>query len=167
MAVTFDDLSKMIGQYPKIAHCLGGVDEARITAAEDVLGVRFPDSYREFLRRFGRLNFGGSEFYGLEQHLLDVHQSSCVKNTLWERKMGDFPYSLVVIYNTGWEGEVFCLDTSQMSEDNECPVVNWIGGMEESHQPREVIAHTFLDFMIEYVGQGIERYERREGLRKD
>ena len=165
--VTFDKVSRMIAEYPKLTHCLGGVDEARIAAAESILGIRFPNSYREFLRRFGRLNFGSSEFYGLEQHLLDVRQSSCVEQTLWARDMGRFPRPLVIIYDTGWEGEVLCLDTSQMNEDNECPVVNWVGGMEESHQPRRVIASTYLGFLTDYIQQAIGRHERRQAMKPD
>lgn len=167
MGRTFDELSQLIGKYPRKFHCLGGVGDKRIDVAEELLGIRFPSSYREFLRRFGRVNYLSEEFFGLEQHLLDLNQTSCVQYTLWERNSIDFPNSYIVIYNTGWEGEVFCLDTNKISKDNECPIVNWIGGMKQSEQPLEVIADTYIDFIVNYIERAVERYEQRANQKND
>jgi len=161
MGGTFDDLSLMIGKYPKKVHCLGGVGNKRIKDAENILELQFPKSFREFLRRYGRLNYVGLEFYGLEQHLIDLTQSSCIKNTLLERKLKDFPKSHVVIYNTGWEGELFCLDTNNM-RDCECPIVNWISGAKFVNQPNEVISNSYIDFLVDFVRQALNRHERRK-----
>lgn len=93
-----------------------------IDKAERFLDVRFPDDYREFLKRWGTLSIGPFEFYGL---CGDDFINSSVPDAIWftnlERKNQGFPKELVVFYNDEGD-EYYCLDTSNSKKSH---VVVW------------------------------------------
>jgi hypothetical protein len=63
------------------------------------------------------------------QHLVS-YQSNIISNTLEERKINtdpSFPQYLIPIHALG-NGELSCLDISQMNEEGECPIVAWYFG---------------------------------------
>ncbi len=85
--------------------------DALIAAAERHLGLTFPESFKEFQRRFGALGFGGSEFLGLVNENFDTNSDPCaVASTLSARKAGGLPAAFVNIYNLG-DGTSYVLDT--------------------------------------------------------
>lgn len=100
----------------------GPASPADIEAAESALGVGLPWSYCEFLKRHNGGRLPGEFVYGVppnERHL------DTVELTLFERGNTDgFPPGLVVLRPDG-RGNYFCLDTQQLGEDAECPVVFW------------------------------------------
>ena len=116
--------------------------------AEGELEVTFPDSYREFLRNYGAGSFGVEAVYGLGV------PPDKLPNVVWAteqlRKSDDFfPGDLVVIQDTG-QGDILCLATSRM-KDNECPVVQWIPEMSFEEQMFETINSTFAHFLLALV----------------
>lgn len=76
---------------------LGPRPEVLIEQAEAALNLRFPPSYRSFLKRYGTCAFGGSEYYGIVD---DDFVNSSIPNGIWltlvERKSSDLPSSLRV-----------------------------------------------------------------------
>src|SRR5919204_204488 len=121
--VTIAKAAEIIDANADLADFVGGVPFEEIWVAENELGVTFPDSYREFLQRYGAGSFGGEPVYGLGVPPDDL------PNVVWAteqlRKSDDFfPGDLVVIQDTG-QYDILCLATSRM-RDNECPVVQWI-----------------------------------------
>ncbi|MBO0836355.1 MAG: SMI1/KNR4 family protein, partial [Actinobacteria bacterium] len=74
-----------------------GVQGEEIVAVEHYLGVKFPASYREFLKRVGWCSFGGREFYGITPGgVTATSVPSVVFATRSERQHG-LPESFLVI----------------------------------------------------------------------
>jgi len=131
-----------------------GIPFEEVWVAENQLGVTFPDSYREFLQRYGAGSFGGQIIYGL-----GVPPDS-LPNVVWAtealRASDDFfPADLVVIQDTG-EGDLLCLATSRMNDENECPVVQWIPEMSFEEQMFEQINSTFAHFLLKLARKAVE-----------
>jgi antitoxin YobK len=122
----------------------GPQPESRIACAEQLLGLVFPPTYREFLERLGCGSIFGEEFYGL------VHadfEFSCVPNGVWvtldERCTARLPRSLIVVGATGYGG-LYAIDTSQKNEAGESPVVEWWLGSPPS---QAIVAEDFGTFL--------------------
>ena len=143
-----------------------------INKAEKALGVCLSESYKVFLKEVGCGGVGSLEIYGIIEdedfNIKDI-PFVAVPNAIWSTLQWhrDFnhPLYLVIIYNVG-EGTLYCLDTSQMNEEGECPVVAWpIGGYEMTPK-LEVIAPDFGAFFLDMVKRQIaykEECKRCEG----
>lgn len=136
----------IIDSFPDLVQLAGPVPFEEVWVAEGQLAVTFPDSYREFLQKYGAGSVGGSDVYGLGV------PASGLPNVIYAteimRASDDFfPGDLVVIQDTG-EGDILCLATSRMNEDNECPVVQWIPEMSFEEQAFEVVNKTFAGFLL-------------------
>ncbi|MFC4775750.1 SMI1/KNR4 family protein [Paenibacillus sp. GCM10023252] len=136
-----------IKQHPELSDFNGGVPEEIVVKAEKLLGLKFPESYRDFLLQFGVGNFGFIEIYGI---INDDFYNSGVPDAVWytlqEREEVNFPLNLIVIHDTSG-GELFCLDTSQPN----APVVTYHIGYDIEVQTYEVIANDFGEFLLERV----------------
>ena len=132
-----------------LAEFVGPVAYEEVWVAEGQLGVTFPDSYREFLQKYGAGSFGGHQIYGLG--VPDTGLPNVVWATEAVRASDDFfPADMVVIQDTG-QGDLLCLATARMREDNECPVVQWIPEMSFEEQAFEEINSTFAHFLLRIV----------------
>jgi hypothetical protein len=132
-----------------LAGFVGGAPFEEVWVAEGQLGVTFPDSYREFLQKYGAGSFGGQGIYGLGAP--DTGLPNVVWATEAVRASDDFfPGDLVVIQDTG-QGDLLCLATSRMNEERECPVVQWIPEMSFEEQAFEVVNSTFAHFLLRIV----------------
>ena len=132
-----------------LAGFVGAVPFEEVWVAEGQLGVTFPDSYRQFLQTYGAGSFGGQDIYGLG--VPDTGLPNVVWATEAVRASDDFfPGDLVVIQDTG-QGDLLCLATSRMNEENECPVVQWIPEMSFEEQAFEVVNSTFAHFLLRTV----------------
>jgi hypothetical protein len=150
---TIEKAAEIIDANDDLAEFAGGVPFEEIWVAEQALEVTFPDSYREFLERYGAGSFGGIPVYGL-----GVPETG-LPNVVWAteavRTADDFfPGDLVVIQDTG-EGDLLCLATSRMNDENECPVVQWIPEMSFEEQMFEVINKTFGGFLLRVARRGL------------
>ena len=128
-----------------------------IKDAESNLGVKFPKSYIEFLLKYGILDIGSREIHGLDytKDYSNYLYYNIICNTLDERKVNTdppFPESFVVIYDLG-DGEKFCLDTSKMNSEGECPVIAWYFGRIEP------LYEDFGAFFLETVTAGLKSLE--------
>lgn len=116
----------------------GPAPEDQIVAAERELGVMFPRSYRAFLRHYGAGNVDCIEIYGIPRDRLwgDVVMMNQLTSNCFPKHFVKF---------TGDIGDYsYYLDTSQMDEAGECPVV--VFGAEENGR---VIAKNFSEFLGE------------------
>lgn len=123
----------------------GGATEEEISRAEGELAVRFPETYRQFLREFGWVALGPLEVFGLGHRMppfLDV-----VRNTQSEREEAVPPlaHRLIPIANDGG-GNLFCLDIG--GRDNGAPVVFWSHERAAS-QNCDVIADGFDSWILQ------------------
>lgn len=125
----------------------GEKEEGLIDKAEKFLGLKFPTTYREFLKTLGCGGILGKEFYGV---IDEDFESSSVPDAIWltndERKSSNLASSLVLI-GQSIEG-YYALDTARM-KDGECPVVDAlpVGNPEEF----EVIAPDFGTFLLDEI----------------
>lgn len=92
--------------------------DASIADAENELCVRFPDSFREYIARWGWVSFGPHEYFGLGATVSDV-----VRHTMQARERACLPSSLIMICDHDGD-EFVCIDTKQCS-DKDCKVVIW------------------------------------------
>lgn len=121
---------------------------AVVAAAESVLGMAFPRSYKEFLLLYGCGNVGGAEFYGV---LTSDFENSGVPDAVWltlkERESSRLSNSLVIVYALG-EGSYSCIDCSEKNDENESPVVVWPLGGPEPGTKLELEATDFGAFLL-------------------
>jgi antitoxin YobK len=150
--VSIAKAADIIDAHPELASYPGGVPFEEVWVAENRLEVQFPDSYKEFLQKYGALSFAGEPVYGLGVPDDDLPNVVFATQTL--RASDDFfPGDLVVIQDMG-EGDVLCLATSRMNDDNECPVVQWIPEMSFEEQMFEQINSTFAHFLLAVARRG-------------
>lgn len=100
----------------------GGVDDALIRKLSNNLNVKLPESYINFIKKFGEGGFGSVYFNGIT----DAEYSSCYEETLKFREKYKINKKWVVVADESndWEEYILCLDTSRM-KDNECPIVKY------------------------------------------
>ena len=134
----------------------GNKSDSLITQAEEDIALRFPNTYKSFLSKFGYGGVNKLDIDGVTEYKFSGSPyGGVVWNTLEKRKYFGYPSSLIPIYNVG-EGTTYCLDTSQMNEEGECPVVAWpLGGYEET-PVLEIVAEDFGKFFLDMVERQIE-----------
>jgi hypothetical protein len=136
----------------------GPQPDALIRHAEDALGVTFPPSYLEFLRRLGAGHVTGCEFYGI---IHDDFENSGVPDAIWltlnRRRTAGAPHALVFVCDTG-DGGYYAIDTSRESADGEMPVVLW--WVDQPLENCEVVASDFGAFLLEQVQWSAEEWPR-------
>jgi len=121
----FDAIEALLKKYPAEVNAVGPRAEALIRRAEVFLGVQFPPSYRDFLKRWGALGFGPEEICGVTGENFETGR---VPNGIWftvqERAKLALPAGLVVVVNADGD-QYYCIDTAQKTPDGESPVVIW------------------------------------------
>lgn len=127
-----------------------GVNETVITIAENELGVRFPDSFRQYLLAVGWCDIGSDELYGLGNDLPDAYRD-VVKRTQAEREMIGLPQSFVVVCVNGW-GNLVCLQTDEM-EKGECPVI-FVRLCPKADM--RTLASSFSEFFVAILAYGVD-----------
>jgi hypothetical protein len=127
----------------------GPIPQQIVVEAEELLGVRFPPSYRQFLLKLGCGDVAGAEFYGIVD---DKLREGPIPNGIWltldERETAGLPPKMVLVGFTGMGG-YYALDLSRVAENREAPVVMWQAGAPASACP--VIANDFGTFFLDEV----------------
>jgi cell wall assembly regulator SMI1 len=123
-----------------------GSDDRDISAAERALGVTFPIALREYLHRFGSLELGHFELFGLGPGLPNYLQ--LVPMTLSERNVPgcSLPHHLVPLLNDGG-GNLFCVNTNPLHAGR---VVFWDHSMGSQQVPDDVSA-SLADWLTSLV----------------
>lgn len=134
----FSNVEKMIRDNPDLAESGQPQDNGAISIAEERLGLRFPDSFREYLNRWGWVSFGPNEYFGLGQEFKDI-----VIATERLRRICGLPRELVVVCDHDGD-EYVCLDTSSFN-NGECPVIVWDAPRRVISRPRATSFDAFLE----------------------
>lgn len=154
MMTAEDDVAKALDELDRSglrAHFAGAASEERVSQAEAALGVRFPPSYRRFLRERGLGSFGGEEVYGIGIASASFGAPSAVWITRTLRERDGLPSRYVVLDERD-DSSVIALDTGLMRDDGEAPVVNvWPGETE----PHVHVADSFGAFFLGRVRDAI------------
>ncbi|UII58386.1 SMI1/KNR4 family protein (plasmid) [Cytobacillus spongiae] len=137
------------------ADFIGEIDEQTIIDAENKLKVKFPKSYRVFLKKYGLGDIFGQEIYGLGTDETGVPNMIWITKEL--RETDSLPNNLICFYFAN-DGEYFCLDCSkvQSNNDDNAPVVSFISGLSIKEQSFEMIAENFGDFLAELLKNSLE-----------
>jgi cell wall assembly regulator SMI1 len=116
--------------------------EAEIDGAQQALGVTFPQALREYLLRFGHLELGHFELYGLGTELPKYLQ--LVAMTVTERIESGcpLPHEFIPILNDGG-GNLYCIGTQPSGAGR---VVLWVHTLGVDQDP-EVHAASLLDWI--------------------
>jgi hypothetical protein len=146
-------IEALLKEYAAEVDTVGPQEESLIASAEAFLGVTFPPSYREFVRRWGALGFGPEEVYGVTS---DHFERSSVPNGIWftaqSRSDSGLPLGLLVVVNDNGE-RFYCIDTSQKDARGESPIVIW------DVSARSIVgtkSPSFGDFLLERIQETAE-----------
>lgn len=154
----------LMDQSPSLQHFVGRRDEALVRKAEEALGLRFPPSYREFVLTFGAGSFGGTEIYGV---IREEFQNSMVPNGVWltlkYRETYGMPKPFILICDDDL-GSYFAIDTRQVDDQGESPVVILPARIDETagEQELEVDTPDFGSFLLKMVKEEIEFWASME-----
>ena len=119
----------------------GGVDDATIAEAEAALGVRFPDSYRWYLHRFGYCSLYGVEILGIGR----AGTARLVDATERRRRAG-MPGNFIVLENV--DEFVHALDVP-FDDPTDARVVRWYPVHGGGAVPLREVAPSFCAFVLE------------------
>ncbi len=128
-----------------------GVSDQEILHAENELGINLPESYKNFLKRFGYA-YWPEIIYGLEDNLLP---SDNIVNANKSERMDvvpQLPIHLAAFSPDGW-GNHYCMDTSRWTGD-ECLIVFW--NHEKDEDQNVDITHSSF---LEWLSNKIELYK--------
>lgn len=133
-----------------------------IACAEEILNIIFPVSYKRFITEVGHGGPGSAFIPGIyEEDLKKIMDSGIVWGVLNDRANLIYPCHLISLYDVG-DGTTYCLDTSQMNADGECPVVAWPIAGYESTPVLEIVAPDFGKFFLDMVEQEISYKNQKQ-----
>ncbi|MEI8320397.1 MAG: SMI1/KNR4 family protein [Alphaproteobacteria bacterium] len=139
---------------------LGPKPDTFIDAAEELLELKFPKTYREFMKTVGHGGPGDAFIPGIHAKSLDqLELGGVVWGVLNDRDVFDFPDHLIKVYHA--DDTSYCLDTAQMDSE-ECPVILWpVGGYHET-PVLEIAAKDFGEFFLKKVREEIISSDKME-----
>ncbi|AUQ25663.1 SMI1/KNR4 family protein [Dickeya zeae] len=124
----------------------GVKEEGLVALAEKALGIKFPESYRFFLKNLGCGDIAGLEFYGI---IKADFVNSGIPDVVWittkERQESDLPEYYVVINATG-DGDYFVLDCSDNGKNK---VLLWTPGIKDQQAAFKPYYEDFGDFFYD------------------
>lgn len=139
-----EKIIKMIELYGEDDDFFGEVSEEYIKNAEEKLGVKFPNSYRDFIKKFGSGGICGVELEGVQGKL----GASVVDVTERWRRLG-LDKNLIVIEDSGEFARcMYCADI------NDNRIFSWERGGIVLH-PRY---NTFNDYVVDVFQEGIDNW---------
>lgn len=151
----FDEAVRLIKNNEGVVDMIGPLAENIISDAEAELGVSFPPMFREYLLRFGQLQIGSQEIYGLMGEGLP---GGAIPDFLWLtkdlRSSATLPLSYLPLADVG-DGRLYVLDLSQLDEAAEPPVLLVFPSKEIPPDSVERVFDDFGDFLLDQVTLGI------------
>jgi hypothetical protein len=119
---------------------LGSIEDDRIKAAEDFLNIKFPDSYRQFIQKYGCGNCGSVELYGITKSDFD---KAVVPNSIGltksERVNSGLPINYIIISDSMNGLAVLKISNSY----HDIGVFEWISSDIEP----SLIANSFIEYL--------------------
>ena len=130
------------------ADFVGEIGENQIEKAEQITSVRFPTSYKKFLRKYGAGDIFGIEIYGI---IADPDtDGQAIPNVVWlhQQLVSEGMSKAFIPVSDSGDGCYYVLDTSQMNDKEECPVLLLNPGNLQSEKAYE----DFADFLGTMIG---------------
>lgn len=135
----------------EIADFVGGLSTEQLDNLQDELNLILPDSYRRFLSIYGMGDIHGVEIYGAGSDNNGIPSAIWLTKVL--RETANLPLHLLPIYETGYDGEIFCIDCSNNSSN---PIVLYMDGLPIEEQEFEVLYESFGDFLYHILVMATE-----------
>ncbi|WP_404442119.1 SMI1/KNR4 family protein [Sutcliffiella horikoshii] len=147
---------EIIDEHSDMGDFIGGISDDLIYAAEKTLNVKFPISYRLFLRRYGVGDILGEEIFGLGIEESGV--PSMVWITKHFRQEKTLPDHLICIYFAGYDNMYYCLDCSNVKNENDdsATVVSYFNGLPIEDQNFEIEFPSFGEFLLRTLEDSLE-----------
>jgi len=145
----FERAAALLAKHPGYGDYVGPCPLELVTLAEQALGLTFPPTYRQFVRRYGAGSFG-EEIYGVTSaEFVNDSIPNAIWLTLKNRRQFGLPAHYIEIGSSG-EGSGYFINTSQTDRKGECPIVT-SSNIPEVDTPTEIIADDFGQFFLESV----------------
>lgn len=123
-----------------------------IVKSERALGLKFPPTYRRFVKKKGAGGIAGQEFYGVTT---DNFISATVPNGIWftlsTREEYSLPDDLIVIGSND-DGTYVALNAHKDHAEREADVIEWNPETGEEN----IVADDFGSFLLEKVTEALE-----------
>ena len=130
-----------------------------IKSTEDHMGVKFPTSYKEFLRAYGWAEIYGNYFFGVGLNIpsiFNLPKVSLDEHTIVQPVM---PMHLIPVLNDG-AGNHYCLDTSHYDGLNECKIAFWDHELNSDPSwPIEIMFYSYGEFIIHKINKWKEWFD--------
>jgi hypothetical protein len=144
-----------------IANHAEGCEAGTMAAAESALGVAFPPSYRRLVEEFGTWDIAGEEFLGVYQtSAMGQKLLGSVAETLDARSQFGMPSDLIVAMLDGMGGMVV-LDSSQVNQEGEYPVLVWNPGVVD-RESMERLGDDFGSFAFALCQRAVTRWRESD-----
>ena len=129
----------------------GKIESDIINKTENILGVKYPKSYRKFVENYGCGDIFGIEIFGIISD--PITDTQAIPNSLWitnEFKNKGLPKGYVIISETG-DGSYYVINTNIKNKDNESPIYIWNPFNLKEKKVSESFGHFLLTLLKEYV----------------
>ncbi|MEU0070846.1 SMI1/KNR4 family protein [Streptomyces sp. NPDC006332] len=148
---------QLVRENDDIANHADGCDAGTMTAAESDLGVAFPPSYRRLIEEFGTWDIAGEEFLGVYQTpAMGQKLLGSVTETQDARSQYGMPSDLIVVMFDGMGG-LIVLDSSQVDQEGEYPVLVWNPGVVD-RESMERLGDDFGSFAFALCQRAVTRW---------
>lgn len=146
-------LDELVEIFESQGFVVGPQPEARVRAAERLLSIQLPPSYRAFTKRVGSGSVHGIEIYGV---LTDDPTNSSVPDAIWltleAREEWGIPHSAIVFYFDGSDG-YYILDVRKANKTGEPPVELWLPGESNQTDPCERVGDSFIEVLSDLIAE--------------
>lgn len=153
-----DQVNELMLQSGEDFHSSGSATSELIESYQNILGNKFPESYRLFLEKYGTLSFNGESFYGISKSGLSATSIPDVKYATEDaRKLGDIDENMIKIKSSGY-GPSFSIDTSTLGKQGEAVIVETELSFKGCAE-KKVIADSFGRFLLAEIEQSLKDIE--------
>lgn len=142
----------IIDDNPEDSFFVGVRGDDLILEAESILELKFPPTYKRFLKTLGAGNIAGQEFYGvINNDLIDSTVPDGVWFTLSTREEYGLPDDMIVIGSID-DGTYIVLNAHKDNSELEADVLEWHPETEEEY----LIADDFGTYLLEKITTSLE-----------
>ena len=141
-----DTINAFFLNYPEEYTIGKGIKEVTILSLENMLDVTLPKSYKQYLVRYGFVEMFGRTIFGYEP----PDETTVVGYTERFLNLG-LPKGFIVIEDV--HEFIYCLNTDEMNDNLECPVVCYFPYGNPSYN---VEYSSFEEYLVDNIKEGLE-----------
>ena len=150
----YQEAINIIYRNPDLLVTPNTVTEVGINAAQNLLEINFPLTYRDFVMRFGQPTFGSTIFYGLYGD--ELSRGDVVDITQIKRKNFGLPKILLCVLDSGFTRYDYFIECGSVKSESSMPVLVYAYGRTHVDAKYETVADNFGKFLLNIVNQEVE-----------